>query len=336
MKRVTVVVPNWNGMGVLKECLDSLMRQDTDDFEILLVDNASEDESVSFVRANYPSVRIIENKENLGFAGGVNVGIRAVTTPYVLLLNNDVEADPHFVAGLTDCIEHDPRIFSASARMINFRERDILDDCGDLYTILGWQAQRGVGQKVTDPKYFKPCKVFSACGGAAVYRMEALEKTGLFDEQHFAYLEDIDIGYRGLLYGYKNVYCPDAVVYHIGSAASGAVRYSDFKVKLSARNSVYLYYKNMPAVQRILNGPWLALGRCIKKRFFKKRGFLEAYQAGVREGFETRKTTKKVPFEWKRFFRYFYIEGLLISGLFAYSSEFMKRRFPGASKKGDK
>ena len=325
MKKVTVVIPNWNGIQFLKTCMDSLMRQDSDDFEILMVDNASADDSVSFVRENYPSVRILENAENLGFSGGVNVGIHATETPYVLLLNNDVEVETHFVSGLLNAMESDERIFSVSARMVNFRERELLDDCGDLYTVFGWQAQRGVGQRVDNPKYLKPAKVFSACGGAALYRMSALQETGLFDEQHFAYLEDIDIGYRGLLYGYRNAYCPDAVVYHIGSAASGAVKYSDFKVKLSARNSVYLYYKNMPLFQRVLNALPLFLGRAVKARFFKKRGFGDAYLAGVKEGFATRKTTKKVLFQWKRFFRYFYIEGLLIKNTFVYFSEYIGR-----------
>ena len=233
MKNVTVVIPNWNGMRFLKTCLDSLRRQDTDDFETLVVDNHSEDGSVEFIRAHYPEVRLIVHEENLGFTGGVNAGIEASESPYVLLLNNDTECDPGFVRALFTAIDRDPRLFSVSSRMIRFGERDVLDDAGDLFTVLGYQAQRGTGQPVRDPKYLKPNRVFSACAGAAIYRKSVFEEMGAFDPDHFAYLEDVDVGYRAMIYGYRNVYEPSAVVYHVGSASSGEVQYSDFKVRLT-------------------------------------------------------------------------------------------------------
>ncbi|MBO7364787.1 MAG: glycosyltransferase family 2 protein [Lachnospiraceae bacterium] len=325
MKQVTVVIPNWNGMKYLKTCLDSLRAQDTGDFTTLVVDNGSEDGSAAFIRENYPEVRLIEHPENLGFSGGVNSGISACETPYVLLLNNDVECAPGFVSGLLRAIGKDPRIFSVSARMVNYRQRELLDDCGDLYTVLGWQAQRGVGQPVSEPRYMKEAEVFSACAGAALYRRAVFDEIGLFDLQHFAYLEDIDVGYRAKLYGYRNVYTPEAVVYHIGSAASGAVRYSDFKVRISARNSIYLAYKNMPLLQRAVNAFPMWVGRKVKQRFFRKEGFEKAYLEGVKEGFATRKTTKKVPFRLSRLPRYFAIEWALIVNTFTYFSEYMRR-----------
>ena len=326
MKSVTVVIPNWNGREYLKTCLDSLKNQDTDDFEILVIDNASEDGSAEFIRENYPKVRLLSEESNLGFSGGVNEGIKNSETPYVLLLNNDIEADPGFVRNLTAAIEKDDRIFSVSSRMINFRERELMDDAGDLYTILGWAFQRGVGQKTSDSRYLKPQKVFSACGGASIYRRKVFDEIGLFDLKHFAYLEDLDVGYRALLAGYRNMYEPSAIVYHIGSGASGATKYSDFKVRISARNSIYVPWKNMPFFQRILNAPFLALGRVIKRRFFKKLGFSAAYDEGVREGFETRGETDRVPFSRKRFFRYFYIEFLLIYNTFVYAADYFRRR----------
>ena len=325
MKKTTVVIPNWNGMKYLKTCLDSLKGQDTDDFEVLIVDNASEDGSVAFIRENYPAVRLIVNEKNLGFSGGVNIGIEACDTPYVLLLNNDVECSPHFVRALTEAIERDPKAFSVNPKMVNYRERDLLDDCGDLYTVLGWQAQRGVAQKTDDPRYAKPKKVFSCCAGASIYRRAVFDEIGLFDLSHFAYLEDIDVGYRALLYGYRNLYEPSAVVYHIGSGSSGAVKYSDFKVRISARNTIYVAYKNMPAFQRAVNALPMYAGRKLKQRFFKDLGFEKAYLEGVREGLNTRKNLKKVPFLWSRFFRYFYIEGLLIKNTFTYVNEYRRR-----------
>ena len=326
MKNVTVVIPNWNGMQYLKTCLDSLRKQDTDDFETLVVDNHSEDGSVEFIRANYPEVRLIVHEENLGFTGGVNAGIEASESPFVLLLNNDTECDPGFVRALFTAVSKDPRIFSVSSRMIRFRERDLLDDAGDLFTVLGYQAQRGTGQSVRDPKYLKPKTVFSSCAGAAIYRKSVFEEMGAFDPDHFAYLEDVDVGYRAMIYGYRNVYEPSAVVYHVGSGASGAVQYSEFKVRLSARNSRYLLYKNMPGFFRGLNALPLALGQFVKRRFFRKLGFEDAYRAGELEAKENRKNLKIVPLTFRRFFRHFGIEGREIAYTFTYVFEYLRRR----------
>lgn len=333
MKKVTVVIPNWNGMAYLKICLDSLRNQDTDDFSVLVIDNASQDGSVEFIREQYPEVRLEVMEENLGFSGGVNAGILLSETPYVILLNNDVETDRAYVSSMIRAIEKDERIFSVSSRMVNFRERDLLDDCGDIYTVFGWQAQRGVGQKVTDPKYLKPCEVFSACAGAAIYRRNVFDEIGLFDRMHFAYLEDIDIGYRAKIYGYRNMYEPTAVVYHIGSGASGAVKYSDFKVRISARNSVYLIRKNMSPLQQAVNALPLAAGRFLKKRFFRKLGFEKAYTEGIREGRETARNAAIVPYRLSHVGNYLRIEGLLIRYTFVYMAEYLKRS--GKTQKGE-
>ena len=325
MKKVTVVIPNWNGMKYLELCLDSLRNQDTDDFEVIVVDNASTDGSVSYIRERYPEVRLIVNSENLGFSGGVNTGIEACSSEFVLLLNNDVECDARFVSALTRAIEKDARIFSVNPKMVNYRDRNLLDDCGDLYTVIGWQAQRGAAQSVNDPAYSKPAKVFSCCAGASIYRRKVFEEIGLFDTMHFAYLEDIDVGYRAMLYGYHNLYEPSAVVYHVGSGSSGAVKYSDFKVRISARNAVYVAYKNMPVIQRMLNAFPMYIGRKLKQAFFRQLGFEQAYLDGVKEGFETRNMTKKVPRGTAGFFRCLYIEGLLIRNTFVYLHEYRKR-----------
>lgn len=313
-------------MAYLERCLSSLKNQDTDDFDVLIIDNASTDESVSYIRENFPEYTVACMEKNLGFSGGVNKGIVRAKTPYVILLNNDTQADQGFVSGLISAIEKDENIFSVGARMVKYYDRTKLDDCGDLYTILGWAVQRGADQEVTDRHYLKPCRVFSACAGAAIYRREVFEKIGLFDLQHFAYLEDLDVGYRAMIHGYVNMYEPSAVVYHVGSGSSGAVKYSDFKVKISARNNIYLCYKNMPVVQRVINTPFLALGRVLKRKFFEKEGFSEAFNVGTKEGFDTCKNTKKVPFSWKHFGNYFVIEGMLIKNMFIYVREYIQRR----------
>ena len=326
MAKTTVVIPNWNGMSCLKACMDSLERQDDRDFETLVIDNASADESVEFLREHYPWARVEVMPENLGFAGGVNEGIRLTETPYVLLLNNDVEVEPHFVKALTEAIEKDPKIFSVSSKMIKFRERHLLDDTGDRYTVIGWQAQRGTALPVTRKHYNKPASVFSACAGAAIYRMSVLNEIGAFDPAHFAYLEDIDLGWRARIYGYRNRYEPSAVVYHIGSASSGAVTYSDFKVRISARNSQYIVYKNMPAFQRFLCAFPMWIGRKVKKHYFERLGFGKAFQEGLDEAEGDREKLRKVPYQAAHFWNYVKIQGRMTSDTFIYAIEYAQRK----------
>ena len=291
--------------------------------ETLVIDNASSDGSVEYIRENFPWVKVAVMRRNLGFAGGVNVGIRMCETPYVLLLNNDTESAPDMVEALVKTIESSEDIFSVSCRMVQFHNRKLLDDAGDLYTVLGWGIQRGVGQKTK--RYKKQEDVFSACAGAALYRKYMLDRIGYFDEMHFAYLEDIDLGYRARIHGFRNVYCPKAVVYHVGSGTSGS-KYNSFKVKLSARNSVYLNYKNMPLPQLLPNAPLLLLGCWIKYCFFRKIGFGSDYLAGLKEGVHTCRKCKKVFFRGAHIKNYIRIEAELWKNTGIYAAEFFRRR----------
>ena len=321
--KVTVIIPNYNGLRFLKDCLTALENQSMKDFETLVIDNASSDESVAYIRENFPNVNVMVMEKNLGFSGGVNVGIQSAKTPYVLLLNNDTEVDTHFVEEMVHAIEESPNIFSVSSKMIQFYDREKLDDAGDLYGILGWGFQRGIDAPATS--YTKKEEIFSACAGAAIYRKDVFEKIGYFDELHFAYLEDIDVGYRGKIAGYKNMYCPTAIVYHVGSGTSGS-KYNSFKVKLAARNSVYLNYKNMPNIQLVINSLPLCLGWLLKWRFFKKNGFEKDYVDGLKEGFSTRKKCKRVQFQWKNWKNYVKIEWQLMKNMWIYCIEFGKRK----------
>ena len=246
--KVTIIIPNYNGLAFMEPCMKALDHQNFKDFSVLVVDNGSTDGSVEWLKEHgIPAVFL---KTNTGFSGAVNVGIKKAATPYVILLNNDTKADPDYVGELVRAMEASPKIFSVSSRMIQMYHPDLMDDAGDMYSVLGWAYQRGVGQPLE--RYDKPFKIFSACAGAAIYRRQVFEEIGYFDEMHFAYLEDIDVGYRAKLYGYDNVYCPTARIFHVGSGTSGS-KYNSFKVKLAARNNVYLNYKNMPAGQLLLN-----------------------------------------------------------------------------------
>lgn len=320
-KKVTIIIPNYNGLKFMEPCFKALRAQSDQNFELLVVDNGSTDGSVKWLEDHQiPSIFL---EENTGFSGAVNIGIRESVTPYVILLNNDTEPQPDYVKEMVKAIERSPKIFSVSSKMIQLYHKDLMDDAGDMYSVLGWAYQRGVGQKSSG--YNKACRVFSACAGAAIYRREVFDKIGGFDEDHFAYLEDIDVGYRAKICGYENWYCPKAVVYHVGSGTSGS-KYNSFKVKLAARNNLYLNYKNMPLLQLILNFLPILAGMAVKYMFFRRIGFASDYREGVNEGLKTLKKTKKVRFQMSRLGNYIRIEGELILGTFLYVWEFMKRK----------
>lgn len=293
---VSVVIPNFNGIAFLDSVLASLEGQTMSNFEVILVDNGSTDGSCSFVTANYPWVHLIELSENFGFCGAVNAGIRAAKAPYVLLLNNDTEVKEDFVEEMLAAIRRHKNAFSCGARMVQYHDRDRLDDVGNYYCALGWSFARGRGKDIH--AYETEDKIFSACAGAAIYRKKIIEKIGYFDEEHFAYLEDTDIGYRARIYGYENWYAPKAIVYHVGSGTSGS-RYNQFKTRYSSRNNIYLIYKNMPLLQIILNLPFLAVGFLIKFLFFAVKGMGKEYAAGIKNGFSISMKNKKVPFRIK-------------------------------------
>ena len=193
--------------------------------------------------------------------------------------------------------------------MISLHDPYKLDGAGDLYCALGWAFSRGKDQPAD--AYEKPDRIFSACAGAALYRREVFEKIGYFDENHFAYLEDMDIGYRANIYGYHNRYAPDAKVYHAGSAASGS-RHNEFKVNLSSRNSIYLIFKNMPLLQMLINLPFLLLGYLIKGLFFTLKGMGGVYLKGLWKGIllsaSREGRDKKVKFSMKNLKNYCWIQ----------------------------
>lgn len=312
--KVSVVIPNYNGIRYLGACIDSLWRQTYTNFEVIIIDNASQDNTYEWLENDE---RIIFKRldKNYGFSKAVNEGICLAKGEYVILLNNDTVIEEDFIERLVLTVESTPEIFGISSKMIDYFNRDIVDDAGDEYTLLGYTHKIGMGDFIDN--YIEPYQVFSACAGASLYRKQVFEEIGYFDEQFFAYMEDVDISYRARIYGYENVYCPEAKVYHIGSATSGS-KYNAFKVKLAARNNIYVPYKNMPLLQLIINSPFLALGIVIKMLFFLQRGFGKEYVEGLKEGFATLHSIEKVPFKVKHIKNYIVIEWLLIKNTFKY------------------
>lgn len=299
--KTTVIIPNYNGKDFLEECLVSLQKCRSVDFAVLVVDNGSADGSTAMVKERFPAVELVALPKNTGFSGAVNAGLARVKTEYVVLLNNDTTVEPQFVDNLEKAIETDSRIFSVSAKMVVMQQPDILDGTGDLYCALGWAYALDKG-KSTQKHGLRKRAVFSTCAGAAIYRTKLLIEMGAFDEAHFAYLEDVDVGYRARIHGYVNRYEPSAICFHAGSGFSGS-RYNEFKISLASRNSVYLLYKNMPLLQILLNLPFLLIGFMIKILFFLLKGYggtyIKGLGTGIRYCFTGEAREKKVHFKWK-------------------------------------
>lgn len=304
--RSTVVIPNYNGIDYIENCLRFLQDEPA---HIIVVDNGSTDGSRQLVQERFPQVGLICLDRNYGFCRAVNEGIAASKTTYVILLNNDTEVEKGFVRALEQPLERHPEVFSGSAQMRSLKRPGLIDDAGDYYCALGWAFALGKDKPIQG--YQRKRRIFAACGGAAIYRRKLFEEIGVMDENHFAYLEDIDLGYRARLNGYNNLYIPEAVVYHAGSGFSGS-RYNRFKVRLSSRNSVYLLYKNMPTAQILLNLPLLLAGFAVKTVFFMRKGLGGIYLQGLCEGAALCRSEKgrvhKVRFSRDRLYSYIVIQ----------------------------
>jgi len=320
-KKVRVIIPNYNGIKFLPDCIAALNRQSCDCFEILVVDNASSDGSRRWLRKNKIPALLLD--KNYGFAGGVNAGIRATSNKYTILLNNDTVVFEDFVEKLLKRIETSDRIFAVNPMMIQANNKSLIDDAGDGYSLMGWAYQRGTGENIKD--YTKSSFIFAACAGASIYQTDLVKRLGAFDELHFAYLEDIDLSYRARLAGYINIYEPAAKVYHLGSATSGS-KYNSFKVRLAARNNIYLNYKNQSNLQLLINIIPLLLGIILKGGFFYKKGFLKEYLTGIIEGLTTFKKCRRVDFKRIPVFRRLAVEFELFVGAVEYTVHFIKRR----------
>jgi GT2 family glycosyltransferase len=244
MTRVTVVIPNWNGEVLLETCLSSLRRQSFESFETILVDNGSTDGSLDLIARNFPGVRTIALEENRGFSVAANAGINASRTELVVLLNNDTEQDPGWLAALVGAADDYPEAGSFASKMLDFHDRRLLDGAGDALRLSGLPYRLGHGERDRG-QFDAPGDVFSACGAAALYRRRMLDEIGLFDEDFGSYCEDGDLGFRARLAGYECRYVPEAVVYHMGSASTGGKR-SAAATTLGTRNSVSLLVKNLP------------------------------------------------------------------------------------------
>ena len=314
-------------MEDLKNCLSSIDEKSTyRNYEVIVVENNSTDPAVFLYYEELESAGVDKGIKVIRWPGkGFNWSAinnyavcEAASGDYLLFLNNDTEVKKGSIRAMIDLISSHEDVFSVQAKMLQYKNKDLIDDAGDEYNLLAWTKK--IGENHRSDEYNDVCDIFSACAGAAMYKKSLLGEIGAFDSEFFAYMEDVDLAIRSRINGYRNLLCPDAVVYHIGSATSGS-RYNEFKVRLAARNNVWVVYKNLPVPLKIVNFVFLFLGFFIKYVFFVKKGFGSTYLSGIREGLSTRDKIDKVKFQRKNTKNYFKIEYKLIINTF----KFLKR-----------
>jgi GT2 family glycosyltransferase len=239
---VSLIVVNWNGRHLLEACLAALEAQTFRDFETVVVDNGSTDGSSDWVAEHYPQARLVRLAQNCGFSAGNNVGLRAARGRYLALLNNDAEPRPAWLQALVEALEAHPEAGACDSH-VYFRDRpDRLWAAGGDYTVSGSVLHRGYLQPGSDGA--PAADVFIAIACAAIYRREALDKVGLFDEGYFSGYEDVDLSFRLHAAGYRVLNVPGAVVYHRVSETAGLN--SPAYVFHGQKNVLTTFVKNMP------------------------------------------------------------------------------------------
>ena len=246
-KKVTIVIPNYNGQKYLRDCLESLYQLDfpPQDYEIIVVDNASADDSCAFIRSTYPQVILIQAQTNLGFARGCNLGIKNASGEYIILLNNDTVVDGNWLKELVAVADSDKDIAIASSKLLFKHDPSTVQNAMSYITTRGDGGDVGAGQP-DEGQYDSTRAAMAACGASMLIKRTLIDDIGALDEDLFAYYEDVDLCYRARLYGKKIVFAPRSVVYHIHSATSG--EWSPLFTFLVFRNKLLLHTKNSPLV----------------------------------------------------------------------------------------
>ena len=295
--RVSVIIPNWNGIGLLRPCLDSLRAQSCAGFEIIVVDNASTDESVATLAHDYPEVRVLPLPRNRGYSGGCNAGMDAARGEILVMLNNDTEADPRWIGELVGTLDRHPECGSAASRLMIYDRPNTIHSAGDVYGLDGVPESRGVWQEF-GPPYDEETLLFGGCGGAVAYRRAMIEQIGDFEERFFMYCEDVDLNWRAQRSGFRCVYAPQAVVYHHLSATGGGALSSYYV----GRNTLWVIARNYPGAllrrhwRRILGAQWRVTREAVRAwRGAAARARLRGQVAGLLTGVRWLSHRKRQP-----------------------------------------
>ncbi len=319
---VSFVIPAWNHYDLLLQCLHSIDRVSGGGVEVVVVDNGSDageralllDGAVwsgrvvpelsrekSFVDKR---IRFIPLSVNTGFSHAVNVGIRAASGDLIILLNNDILLEPDFIPAVRRAMAEHPDWLHAATKIRQFHHPERLDDAGNFVLPTGRAVKLGYAE-VDQGQYGRDLSVFSACGAAAVYRRAFFEQVGFFDEDFFAYLEDVDLGFRAQRMGLPCGWIPEAVTLHIGSATTGSMK-NTFTVRLLARNQVGMLVKNLPGALWLLLG--IPIGATMAAQWLRfgmmRNGNGRAYLSGFLESMKRigimRKKRKAAKAGWKQ------------------------------------
>jgi GT2 family glycosyltransferase len=273
MPRVSVAVLNFNGRRLLEVILPSLMAQVYEDFETIVVDDCSSDDSLEYLRREWPHVRVVRTGEtNVGVAAALNVAVRAAGGEFVALLNNDIELDRLWLGELVAALERHPEAASAAGKLLNYRNRELIDGAGDVFTRAASAWGRGGGE-VDRGQYERAEEVFAPTAGAALYRRTALADVGPFDESFHAYFEDVDWGLRAQLAGYRSRYVPRAVGYHMGSETTRGDR-NPLYYELQRRNILAVLIKDVPLRFLLWNLPWIVGQQLLGLAYSARAGML--------------------------------------------------------------
>ena|SRR5271157_1333892 len=281
---ISLIILNWNGKECIDECLESVIKTEYKNIEIIVVDNGSTDDSLQRI-TKHPKVTLITLKENIGYAAGNNAGFRQAKGDFIATINNDVIVEPHWLKQPLEFLKKDPLIGIIACRQMKYDFRDTID-CLYAYPVHSLLFYpMGNGKKFSQKKlYSQPGFVIAAGGAAAIYRKELLDSLSGFDESYYSYHEESDLCMRAFLNGWKCVYAPEAIVYHKGSYSFNTIK-NTFAF-YHERNRVWFIYKFFPMkyiVRNILGIFFMEL-RIIRVLFFKKKVW-SAYFSARYHGF---------------------------------------------------
>ncbi len=255
MDKVAVVILNWNGKTFLEKFLPSVLTHSTS-ATIVVADNNSSDDSVSFLKKNYPTIRIIEIAENGGYTKGYNIALKEIEAEYYILLNSDIEVTPNWIEPVIQLMEKDTSIAACQPKILDFNNRDYLEyagAAGGYLDYLGYPFCRGrlfASLEKDKGQYDDNREIFWATGACMFIRANDFHKVGGLDDDFFAHLEEIDICWRLKSRGHKIFYCGESKIYHVGGGTLNKI--NPRKTYLNFRNSLFMLYKNLKPGQLFL------------------------------------------------------------------------------------